>query len=341
MSVGGSVDRKNEVATQDTPSYGPTVTSGFSMSATNDPQLLFTGPSPFGGHRYGLFDLCPRRYGLEHEHYPLPYFDAGGVLSPAPEVYVDPLTMPDDWDEGEGTIWELVRGTLIHTGLAHHYALMRARQQGDEETIKRLYDPIKAMSVLADYEKARKPEDADLWDEALHLGRSILPAYANRYAFEKLRIEVVEEVFVLNLGAAPYTFRLDLGVRDAGGKFWFFDHKTTTRLRRDHGTIYGLSIQFQAYAVAGQAIMGERYGGVTANMIECGEGPLKFERPRMPSIPGFLAGFAERIESIHKRMVELVDAGIAPSRWPKRPGYGTCRAYGRICPFFDRCRLSA
>jgi hypothetical protein len=145
----------------------------------------------------------------------------------------------------------------------------------------------------------------------------------------------------LNMGEAPYTFRLDLGVRDTLGKFWFVDHKTTTRLRKDHGVIYGLSIQFQAYAIAGQAIMADRYGGVMANMIECGEDALKFERPRMPSIPGFLMGFAERIETIYRQMKALVDAGLPPSRWPKRPGFGTCRAYGKMCPFYDRCRLNA
>jgi len=329
------------VAASPTPSYDRIVTSGFSVSAANDPQLLFTGPSPFGGHRYALFDLCPRRYGLEHEHYPMPYYDQNGVLSSPPEVHIDPLTIHDDWAEAEGTVWELVRGTMIHTGLAHHYAIMRARQKGDDETINRLYSPIEAMRALARYEKERKPEDTDLWDSALELGQRILPSYANRYAFEKLRIEVVEEVFALNMGEAPYTFRLDLGVRDTLGKFWFVDHKTTTRLRKDHGVIYGLSIQFQAYAIAGQAIMADRYGGVMANMIECGEDALKFERPRMPSIPGFLMGFAERIETIYRQMKALVDAGLPPSRWPKRPGFGTCRAYGKMCPFYDRCRLNA
>jgi hypothetical protein len=179
------------------------------------------------------------------------------------------------------------------------------------------------------------------------VGERVLLAYAKRYAFESAKVEVVEEVFTLRLGElqAPYTFRLDLGLRDGAGKVWMVDHKTTTRLRPDHGWSYNISIQFQAYAVGGRAIYGEDYGGVVANMIECPEPedtktePV-FNRPHMPGVAGFLASFPARISDAYGRMLALVQAGIPPAYWPKRPGPHSCRSYGRVCPYYDRCATS-
>jgi hypothetical protein len=303
----------------------------------SDPRLLFTGPSPFGGHRYALFELCPRRYGLTHEVYPMPVRDAAGTLISAPHVDADPEA------EESGGQWELIRGTMIHTGLAHHYARLRARQKGDEATLNLLYEPADAMEALCAQEVARNPFDRDLWHDALSIGTTVLKGYAAKYAFEKIRVEAVEEVFVMEFGdsLAPYTFRLDLGVRDSAGKVWMMDHKTTTRIRDYHNFTYGVSIQFQAYAIAGQSIYADSYGGVSLNMIECGDkGSVHFVRPDLPAIPGFLAGFAARIEALYLQMQDLVVRGVPPSLWPKKPGYSSCRAFGKVCPYYERCRLS-
>lgn len=295
-------------------------------------RLLFTGPSPFGGHRYELFDMCPRRYGLEYTHNPLPTFDSSGQLV---STHAD--------QDGEESAWELIRGTMVHTGLAHYYALKR---NGPDD--QGLYSPEDAMKALHAQERSRAHAyDRVHWDNALLVGLRVLPAYAARYAFDKSRPVVVEEVFTMELGElnAPYTFRLDLGVMDSSGQFWAIDHKTTTTLRRDHGWIYGISTQFQAYAVAGSAVYGQNFGGVQANMIQCpnpesNEDPV-FERKTSPNVAGFLAGFGDRISAIYGRMLELVSKGITPDRWPKRPGTRSCKAYGRICPYYDRCSSTA
>jgi hypothetical protein len=306
----------------------------------SDPRLLFTGPSPFGGHRYDLFDLCPRRYGHEHPDFPLPLRNESGAL----------VSPPHDPDAPEPkSAWELIRGTMIHTGIAHHYARKRAKQTGDEATYERLYAPVASLAALHAQERPRAhPEDWGLWDDALRLGERVVKEYCKRYAFESSTVEVVEEVFVLELGEnkAPYTFRLDLGLRDSSKKVWMVDHKTTTRLRRDHGWQYNISMQFQAYAVGGRAVYGSEYGGVVANMIECpepddmGTRPV-FERPNMPNVSGFLAGFASRISEIYGRMKALHAAGIPPQKWPKKPSYRSCRAYGRLCPHYEKCSTEA
>lgn len=311
---------------------------GETVSTESDPRLLFTGPSPFGGHRYALFELCPRRYGLTHEAHPMPLRDeAGALVSPPPSV-----DSPDPDSEESGGQWELIRGTMIHTGLAHHYARLRARQANDEATYNLLYEPIDAMKALCEQEVTRNPIDYDLWHDALGVGTRVMQGYAAKYAFEKVRIEAVEEVFALELGAAkaPYTFRLDLGVRDSSGKVWMMDHKTTTKIRDYHSFTYGVSIQFQAYAVAGQVIYADSYGGVSLNMIECGDkGAPYFVRPELQAIPGFLSGFAARIEALYIQMQDLVVKGVPPSLWPKKPGYSSCRAFGKVCPYYERCRL--
>ena len=301
-----------------------------------DSRLLFTGPSPFGGHRYALFDMCPRRYGLDHSEYPMPYYDESGQLASPP------AHLNETEDE---TAWELVRGTMIHTGLAHHYARKQAKERNDSARYDLLYPPLEAMEALHAQERERAyVGDRLMWDEALAVGNRVYRQYAGRYATERARVEVVEEVFSMELGdlKAPYTFRLDLGLRDSARKVWMVDHKSTTRLRGDHGWLYGISTQFQAYAIGGRAVYGEDYGGVMANMIECPEpedlgGKAIFSRPPMPAVSGFLYGFAERISSIYGRMLALTESGIPPELWPKNPSTHTCRAFGRMCPYYEKC----
>lgn len=299
-----------------------------------DSRLLFTGPSPFGGHRYVLFDSCERRYGMEHKDHPMPLYDAaGGLVSP-------PMR-----GEGEPSAWELIRGTMVHIGLAHHYARKRAQQQGDTETYERLYPPLEAMQALHAEEKPLAHfDDRWNWDNALIVGENVLKKYMQRYAFERARVEIVEEVFIMELGAnkAPYTLRLDLGLRDSANKVWMVDHKTTTSIRPDTAWGYALSTQFQAYAIAGRAVYGGAYGGVIANLIECPEPedtvtPPVFVRPDMVAVPGFLYGFAERISEIWERMQKRYASGLPPEKWPKNPGARTCKAYGRICPHYAAC----
>jgi hypothetical protein len=311
-----------------------------STSTPNDPRLLFTGPSPFGGHRYALAAMCLRRYGLDYEDNPLPTRDANGNL-------IAFVREAEDADP-EASAWELIRGTMVHTGLAHFYARRRAQQRKDGATLDLLYEPVEAMRALHEQERDRAHlGDRESWDNALIVGERVMLDYAKRYAFEKARVEIVEEVFSLELGdnKAPYTFRLDLGIRDSAGKVWMVDHKTTTRLRPDHGWSYGISVQFQAYAVGGRAIYGEDYGGVMANMIECPEPDdpkpvTTFDRPRMPGVAGFLTGFPARISDIYGRLVALVQSGLPPALWPKNPGVHSCRSYGRVCPYYDRCSTS-
>jgi len=314
------------------------VSSDIREGTLADPRLMFTGPSPFGGHRYVLFDTCPRKYGLDHSDYPMPYYDSENVLAAPPT---------EEGEEGKSA-WELIRGTTIHTGLAHHYARKQAREKGDSDRYNLLYSPLESMEALHAQERERAHyDDRSLWDDALVVSQRVYREYAKRFAFERAKVEVVEEVFVMELGEskAPYTFRLDLGLRDSNQKVWMVDHKSTTRLRTDHGWIYGISAQFQAYAIGGRAVYGANYGGVMANMMEMpdpedSEGRAVFSRPQVPQVTGFLAGFAERISGIYERMQDLVKKGIPPELWPKRPGTHTCKAYGRICPYYEKCSSS-
>lgn len=310
--------------------------SSFS-TADADPKLLFTGPSPFGGHRYDLFDTCPRRYGLTYEKNLLPIFDdQGQMVSYTPSKGED---NSEDADEPQEPVWALIRGTYVHTGLAHHYALRRAQQQGDKIDI---YSPTEALQALHHYDCEADPNNADIYTEALTVSDKVTKSYMAKYAFEKAKVIVVEEVYTLRLGQAraPYTFRLDLALQDGEGKVWMTDHKTTSRKLRDHGKIYGISTQFQAYAVGGQAVYGHNYGGIVVNMLEIPEdgGPIKFDRPKTPSVSGFLAEFPNRIERLFRNLTDLVYSGLPVHRWPRRTGYGSCFAFRRPCPFYETCR---
>ena len=108
--------------------------------------LLDTGPSPFGWHRYETFLRCPQLYAWTYH-------------------------AKEPGEDGRA----LAMGSLVHVGLAHHYARMRETQQGRDATA--YYDPV---DVLCTYMgrckhdrliKSRAPSD--------HGGRQRVPRDKN------------------------------------------------------------------------------------------------------------------------------------------------------------------
>jgi len=154
------------------------------------PNLLDTGPSPFGWHRYETFMRCPQLYAYSHKGPPR-----------------------DDAESGRA----LALGSMVHVGLAHHYARMREEQHG--RAPGSLYEPLDAITALA----AKKNGPA--WHEHAGLARDIVRGYLARYAAERPEILHVEEVFALDFDGAPITMRVDLVWRGKDGRVYFVDHK--------------------------------------------------------------------------------------------------------------------
>jgi hypothetical protein len=272
----------------------------------NPPLLLETGPSPFGWHRYESFLRCPQLYAWGHEAPAEPEGDTGRALA---------------------------MGSLVHVGIAHHYARMREVQHGRDPDV--LFHPVDAVRELV----ARKRED-NTYVECSGTAQDIVAQYLVRYANERVKILHVEEVFTLNFDGAPLTMRVDLVWEGSDGRVYFVDHKTTGRITTSHPRWYSMSGQFLGYRWAGRLAFGERFGGAVCNLIQTDPKAITFARPNLSPVPGMLRKFPDTIREAWRRLQEIKSRNLPPTEWPAHPSEHTCWTRYGACPAYARCEWS-
>lgn len=265
--------------------------------------LLEAGSSgPDGASAATSFKSCPRQYALSYE---AP--NAARSDSPATAL-----------------------GTLVHAGLAQHYARILARQHGA--------DPAAYMSP----------------DEAIEAHRSKGLLYANQAAqAQKLvvgheakwanlesrwTILGVEYLFAVDFTVdghtAKRTGRADL-VFSSAGRFYLLDHKTAGRITATTAQEYGRSDQFLALQYAGIEAWGEAFGGVVCNLIQSdGE---RYIRPPLPPVAGFLRDYPASVVYYAKLRDQLRAAGKPPAEWPAAISLHACRNRYADCPHLQAC----
>ena len=269
------------------------------------PILLDAGPSPRGWHRLQLFLECPQRFAFRHRD--------------GEKVRDDSHPSPP-----------LATGSLIHVGLAHHYARMQARQQGRDPDA--YYEPTDAVAALV----TAKGEG---WAPFMATAQHAVEAYIAQYLSEKRTILHVEEVFEADFGGNLLTARVDLVFEDARGKVWFEDHKTTGRIDAKQPLFYAVSGQVLAYRWIGQAVYGERFGGVSLNMVQT-DG-TKFARPGLDPAPALMARFPRVVVETEARIAALDAEGRACEDWPRSPTELVCYHRYGACDFIERCKWGA
>lgn len=160
------------------------------------PILLDTGPSARGAHRLQTALTCPALYAftrlLKHE---------AALIDRGP----------------------LIRGSIGHAGLAHHYARLGCEQHGlDPET----YYPVHtAIDMVSD-------KFASMGNQFRKLIHDAYIAYQAFYAVERQEVVGVEcpvdEMVPTPDGPLRFTQRWDLLTRDDAGRYWIQDHKFCT-----------------------------------------------------------------------------------------------------------------
>lgn len=224
----------------------------------------------------------------------------------------------------------LLKGSLVHQGLAHHYARMESIQQGRDPN--EWATPDDAIEECA---KKLGPYAA----QYVPLAKDTVARYAGHWAHERVEVIAVEEVFASEIGSFKYTQRLDLVVREADGKVWIWDHKTTGRITRDVAARYTLSGQFIGMYNFGVRVYGDDFGGVKLNLIEVGDSGMgAFKRQTPDPAPEAIRSFPLTVLHARERVDALDRSGIEPSNWPQTLSEQTCvTAYGQ-CNFFEKCR---
>jgi hypothetical protein len=268
---------------------------------TDDRLLVFTGPSPRGWHRLQLFLECPQRYAWNYV--------AGikGINENAPP---------------------LVKGSLVHLGLAQHYSRMRETQQGGDPD--RFYGPAEAIDLMAEVR-------GGAWAEHAALAKAVTEAYLVRWRNERFKIVAVEELLEAQIEGYRFTGRMDLVVEDSAGKIWIIDHKTTGRLQAKQRKFYSMSGQILGYQTLGRHHFGDRFGGMRLNMLQHG-GEFKFERFDVEAAPKLLAKWPSAVKDAEEGIQKLLDEGRPEDQWPIAPSELVCfHRYGP-CNYVEQCK---
>lgn len=289
-------------------------------------RLLNTGPSgPAGWSASSELLRCPRRWRLN---------TAGFV---------------------EGDREALIKGTLVHVGLAHHYARTQAVQEGwtgDGSDGKPLgpeayHEPQEAIALVAeangeswlahkglaqravsDYTRRVGPEHVVAVE---HLVECPVPrALPDAGPLSRALRGVIPEVIV-------HRMRLDLILKTPGGRYLIRDHKTSSNPKAGTAS-FELSGQIIAMQWWGQRAYGDAFAGVEIGSINLTTSKLDFSMPR-PAPHAVQHWPATRTWIEVQRTIGLEVYGDSLA-WPMAlSDQGPCMDRYGPCGYRDSCRL--
>ena len=274
-----------------------------------DLELIDPGPSRRGWHRLQTVLQCPRKYA----------FYAASKEGPP---------VPTDAPA-------LIKGSLLHVGLAHRYALKK-------DPDAPLYAPLKAVEGLA-----AKQVNADVWAKWVPLVQETMLQYDLFWASEQWEVMDVERELVANIKDEKrnevylYTQRADLVVRNKHTGLWYIvDHKSTFRISGKTKRRYTLSGQFRGYEFFGRGLLKKRFGGVILNMIQWpkDKADAVFERVDLEPAPYADRTFTQTIIHAERLIRDLKPTAHSPLDWPGVHHETACwTAYGP-CPYHATCQ---
>ncbi len=272
--------------------------------------LINAGPSARGWHRLERVIRCPRLYALH----------AAGLL---------------DTTQSE----PLVRGSLVHVGIAHHFARMKARQEAPVTTANKdaaedYYTPQEAMDLVARESFGAKGQ------ELLEIARETVAAYLALYSDEGWKILHVEQEFTTEISdgtrSVTYTLRPDLVVKDISSRVWIIDHKCQTHI--GHVERYTLSGQFLGLQWLGRQLYGTAFGGCIVNAIQPWP-HFKVKKFPVDAAPASLRRFPQLVLDVEDQITRLELEGREPMDWPGACSEFMCTNVYDRCEAFDICRF--
>ena len=121
-------------------------------------------------------------------------------------------------------------------------------------------------------------------------------------------------------------------------------HNTTGRLTASHKSYYAVSGQLIGYSHMARQVYGERYAGLTVNLVQfANRGPddAKFERIPLPRSPNMEARFERTVMDIEESIARMEASGRAHDDWPKAMNEMSCFGRYGACNYLDQCRHGA
>jgi hypothetical protein len=223
-------------------------------------RLINTGPSERGAHRLESMLKCPQLYAYS---YLLARQRGDGAVV-----------------EAFGASEPLVRGTMLHVGLAHHYARIRAAQRG--ENPEEFYEPHDAIEAAIDTMNRAEQRTAEGLRARVH---GVIDKYVAHYGEERQEIVEVEQPVEATIGGHRVTQRWDLVTKDLAGRYWITDHKGAAKIESKTFRRYTLSIQFLVMHTIGALTFREKFGGIRINVVSFEGAPERYRFARASPEP--------------------------------------------------------
>lgn len=296
--------------------------------------LIDAGPSERGWHHAEDMLVCPQKWSFRHH----------------PKMKADPLvTFP--------RAAPLVRGTLLHLGVAHFHRRLQAIQEGDDPD--KWHDPMTAISLFAAQEDAKPNQHpkSTSYDSFVIECQKATTAYVNWWTATqgKLRVIAVERqmrAFIPEGGWSLvgkdiswlFTQRLDLITQDAAGYYYVVDAKTRGRKDPRQMRGYSRSGQFQGVRIFGQNAFGKNFGGVYIHYVTFTKGAkgaevtFSCQREAPPVKPFRVVCFPDTIRYAERQIQDFQLMGLDPWLYPKiGVENGGCESRYGQCPAAELC----
>jgi hypothetical protein len=265
------------------------------------------GPTPWGWHKWNDLLQCPRKYDLLYNKDRSPMARSNA----------------------------LEFGGLIHECLALYYEETDAfLSESDDARADRLYGAFceepRWLGLLNGVLDSGVESYMDVAQDVKRIMDAYLAFYPLRQdAFLQHEVAAVEE-FVEVKGTFPFTSRIDLVYRTAGG-LWIVDHKSSRAMTQDLASGWAINGQMLGLAYAATRHWpDERIQGLVINILVRTKSP-QFKRVTLPLRTDLIDEWIQKMEVWLTKVMPHYEA----LDWP--PNYASCvHRYGR-CPFYSYC----
>jgi hypothetical protein len=274
--------------------------------------LLETGPSPRGWHRLQNMLECPQKWSYRYNL---------GLEPQIPAI-------------------ALMKGSLTHLALAHHYTRKQAEDKGEDKN-----------AILNPYEAVRlKCRNEPEYSECKDLVEDAIEGYQRHWLeenkrwrileVEKLAYAIIDDPERKNTDGTPIQYlltgRFDMVIENiANGDIYVVDHKTTSRLSKSHIQYYSMSGQLIGYEYMARKVFGDRMKGIMINFVQLGK-KNKYERVVIDPRPNLTAQFEQTVVDAERMITDLEKTGRDPMHYPKAMNELTCYTRYGACPFMDQ-----
>jgi len=266
------------------------------MTDNSEKKYINTGRSKFGFSRFQAFAQCPRKYAYDY-------------ISKEKLVY--PFSK------------SLEKGSMVHVGLAHHYANLKEQEK--------YLDPINAINYYANNLNGFVDEIEECKNKSIET----VEQYIENYLYDDFEILYVEKEFEYSVAPArKLTQRIDLIYRDKNtNEIVFCDHKTTSRYTENIQDNYRMSGQFIGYYYIAKQHFGIDNPRILLNVIVLTK-QVRFYRHFLQLSSYAILNYPKMICHIFNLM-DTYSEEI--EEYPMIISELSCNGkYGR-CPHFDKC----